>query len=188
MTAKILTFDGSGRKGSMNHKLLLAVSQEAEKNGAVITHIHLPDFDLPMYDADLEKDGLPEGVVKLKELFTSHHGFLIASPEYNGGYSPLLKNAIDWVSRRDKLVEFKGKVAGLMATSPGKLGGLRGLYQLNTLLFGMGTIVLPEIVSVGDYAGAFDEEGQLTVEANQKAAAALGARIVQIAEALARGA
>jgi NAD(P)H-dependent FMN reductase len=184
MTVKLLAFSGSSREGSMNRKLLEAVIKVVEKNGAKVTHLHLPDFNLPLYDGDVEAKGMPEGAVKLKELFNSHDGYLIASPEYNGGYSGLLKNTIDWVSRGGMTKEFKGKIAGLVATAPGKLGGLRGLYQLNTILFGLGVLVLPNIVSIGFYKEAFDGEGQLTQDNDRAAVNTLGERIVTITQAL----
>ncbi len=189
MTIKILAFDGSGRSASTNHHLLDIVTQGVQLAGGELTSINLRDYDLPLYDADLEAEsGLPDAVLKLKQIFDAHQGFLIASPEYNGTVTPLLKNSIDWVSRptagEGSLKQFKGKVAGLMATSPGKLGGLRGLYQLNTILFGMQVMVLPEIVSIGGSYDAFDDKHQLKDEKQQNQALHLGQRIVKLAQAL----
>ena len=189
MTAKFLCFDGSGREGSMNKKLLDHVVGEVKAAGGTGTVIDLSKYNLPLYNGDLEGDeGLPEAAKQLKELFKEHDGFLIASPEYNGSFSALLKNVLDWVSRpvagEPSLNCFKGKTVGLMSTTPGKIGGLRGLYQLNTVMFIMGTIVMPEIVSVPFYKEAFDENGKLKNEADQKAAANLAQRIVKVTEAL----
>lgn len=189
MTTKILAFDGSGRKASTNHHLLEIVAEGVKLAGGEITLINLRDYDIPLYDGDLEaSEGLPPAVLELKKVFDEHHGLLIASPEYNGSVTPLLKNIIDWVSRpsgtEGSLKQFKGKVAGLMATSPGKLGGLRGLYQLNTILFGIEVLVLPEIVSIGMAYDAFDDNGQLKDEKQQNQALNLGQRIVKVAAAL----
>lgn len=189
MTVKILAFDGSGRKGSTNHQLLEIVAQGVKLAGGELTLINLRDYDIPLYDGDLEaSEGLPEPVMELKKIFDAHQGFLIASPEYNGTVTPLLKNTLDWVSRptggEGALKQFRGKVAGLMATSPGKFGGLRGLYQLNTILFGMQVMVLPEIVSIGMAYESFDDKAQLKDEKQQNQALNLGQRIVKIAQAL----
>ena len=189
MTAKILAFDGSGRKNSFNKKLLDNVVAEGQATGATITTIDLAAYNLPLYNGDLEaEEGLPQGVKELKELFKAHDGFLIASPEYNGNFSPLLKNTIDWVSRpvqgEPPLNCFKGKVAGIMSISPGKMGGLRGIYQLNTLLFVIGTLVLPEIISIGSAAEAFDEDGKLKNDPDKAKAKFLAERIVKVAGAL----
>jgi len=79
----------------------------------------------------------------------AHDGFLIASPEYNGMFTPVLKNMLDWASRKQladeaPLLAFRGKLAAIMATSPGALGGVRGLMVLRILLSNLGVNVLAE--------------------------------------------
>jgi chromate reductase len=188
MTVKLLAFDGSGRKNSINHKLLTHVVADAQAAGAEVTMIDLSNYNLPLYNGDIESEGLPPAVSQLKEIFKEHDGFLIASPEHNGSFSALLKNTLDWVSRPVKgelpLNCFKGKTVGLMAASPGKLGGLRGIYQLNTVLFILGMVVMPEIVSIGFAGEAFDEQNKLKNEKEIGSAANLAKRIVQVAGAL----
>lgn len=189
MTVKILAFDGSGRKDSMNRKVLDLVTPLIKAHGGSGTAIDLHEYDLPLYNGDEHAEkGMPPRLEELKTLFKSHDGFLIASPEYNGSFSPLLKNALDWVSRaapNEKPLEcFKGKVAGLISASPGKIGGLRGLYQLNTLLWSMGTLVLPELVSVPFFKDALDEQGQFKNDPEKNAANNLAKRIVDVTQAL----
>lgn len=190
MTIKILAFDGSGRKDSINRNVLNHVITELNGDKDVeITQINLHDYDLPIYNGDLEsEDGLPETVMKLKELFKSHDALLIATPEYNGSFSPLLKNTLDWVSRPVQgeayLSEFSGKIAGLITASAGKLGGMRGIYQLNTVLFGVGVTVLPNIVSVAFYNDAIDEDKKLKNDADKNAVAALAKRISKVTKAV----
>jgi chromate reductase len=70
----------------------------ARAAGAEVTHIELADFELPIYNADLEARGTPEAAIRLKELFHAHPAWILCSPEYNGSYTALLKNTIDWVS------------------------------------------------------------------------------------------
>ncbi|MYE01784.1 MAG: NAD(P)H-dependent oxidoreductase [Alphaproteobacteria bacterium] len=157
------------RRDSFNARLARFAAREAGNAGAKATLLDLGDFDLPLYNGDLEADeGLPAGAVRLKELFLAHDGFLIASPEYNGSLSPLMKNAIDWVSRpvagEPPLVWFTGKVAGLMAASPGALGGLRGLVHLRQILSGIGVIVAPAQHAIARAGSAFDNEGGLAEE------------------------
>jgi chromate reductase, NAD(P)H dehydrogenase (quinone) len=96
----ILALSGSSRRDSLNQKLLDRAVLGAREAGAEVTPIRLSDFALPIYDADWEAEhGLPEGAQKLKALLASHRGLLIATPEHNGGYTALLKNALDWMSR-----------------------------------------------------------------------------------------
>lgn len=189
MTVSLLAFDGSGRPGSVNAKILDIVCEAVRAHGVTVTRINLRDYHLPIYEMDDElANGLPEKAIELKKLFNTHDGFLIASPEYNGAPTALLKNAIDWVSRKHgdekPLQAFKGKVAGLISTSPGKLGGLRGLYMLNTILFGVGTLVLPEIVAIGNNGDAFESDHALKHDLDKFAVSALAQRIVTVAKAL----
>lgn len=189
MTVKILAFDGSGRKESINRNVLDHVIAQAKTHDAEVTQINLHDFNLPIYNGDLESEvGTPEAVTKLKELFKSHDAFLIATPEYNGSFSPLLKNALDWVSRPVQgeayLNCFQGKTAGLITASAGKLGGMRGIYQLNTVLFGVGVTVLPNIVSVAFYNDAIDGQNQLKNDADKNSVATLAKRVVDVTKAI----
>ncbi len=79
--------------------------------------VDLNDFPLPLFNQDLEDaEGLPEPARRLKSLFRSADGFILASPEHNSTYSALLKNTIDWCSRAESdeeppLAAFAGKSA-----------------------------------------------------------------------------
>lgn len=177
MTASILVFAGSTRAQSHNRKLARVAAQLARDAGATVTHIELGDFDVPMYNADLESRGTPRDVIRLKDLFFSHAGHLIVSPEYNGSYTALLKNTIDWVSSPAKVggevtaemaapwasgtKPFRDKVVGLLAASPGALGGLRSLEHLAPLVRNLGCWLAPAQFALGRAHEAFDEQGQL---------------------------
>lgn len=153
--AKLLFFAGSARKESMNKKLAKLAADMAQEAGAQVTHIDLKDFEMPLYDGDVEaQNGIPENAKKLKQLFVEHDGFFIASPEYNSSMPPLLKNTLDWISRPHEeneasLIAFTGKIAALGAVSPGRLGGLRGLVSLRMMLGNIGVTVVPSQVAVG---------------------------------------
>lgn len=182
---KILAFAGSTRGESLNKTLVNIAAEGAREAGADVTVIDLRDYPMPFYDGDLEaKNGLPENALKLKKLLQEHHGFLIASPEYNSGYSAVLKNAIDWASRVSSddeapLSAFAGKTVSIMAAAPGALGGLRGLYQLRDLLMNMNVIVLPHMRAVSHAMDAFNEDGSLKDSDMQNAIKGLGAQTVK---------
>ncbi len=165
--AKLLFFAGSARKESMNKKLAKLAADMAQDAGAHVTHIDLKDFEMPLYDGDVEaQNGIPENAKKLKQLFVEHDGFFIASPEYNSSIPPLLKNTLDWISRpheenETSLIAFNGKIAALGAVSPGGLGGLRGLVSLRMMLGNIGVTVVPSQVAVGSGFQAFDENEHL---------------------------
>lgn len=164
---RILAFAGSTRQDSYNKKLVRIAAEGAQAAGAEVTLIDLRDFPMPIYDGDLERDsGAPDSVLKLRELMLAHQGLLIASPEYNGSISPLLKNAIDWTTRvvpgqTDGLAPYRGKVVVLMSASPGGLGGLRGLAHVRDILGNIQCIVLPEQLAVMKANEAFDTDGKL---------------------------
>lgn len=184
-TPKILALAGSTRKDSFNQRLLEIAVAGARDAGAEVTVVDLNDYPLPLYNADLEEeDGLPAAAAKLKQLFFSHEGLLIASPEYNSSITPLLKNTIDWVSRKvgdeAPLQAYRGKVAALMSASPGGLGGLRGLVHVRSILGNIGVIVLPTQIAVGSAHEAFDAEGQLKDATQQKNVMGLGSTVAEM--------
>jgi NAD(P)H-dependent FMN reductase len=134
--------------------------------GVEATLADLRDFPMPIYDGDLEAgEGLPPAAKALKELARRHDGFAIASPEYNGSFPALLKNALDWISRPEPgdrpLEVFRGKVAAILSASPGPGGGRRGLHQLRELLEMMSVSVIAEELAIARAGAAFDAEGQL---------------------------
>jgi len=187
---KILAFAGSARKESFNKKLVNIAAVGAKEAGAEVTVIDLADFDMPLFNQDLEADkGLPDNAQKFKRLLIEHDGFLIASPEYNSAFSPLLKNAIDWASRAQSddepsLIAYRGKYAAVMAASPGGLGGMRGLVFLRMLLGNIGVTVIPEQQAISQALNAFDESGNLIDEGKQAAIINIGARLANVLKKL----
>ena len=108
---KILVIPGSLRTGSHNVKLAAVAAYEFAQAGVDVTRISLADFPLPIYDGDLQaKSGVPKHAINLKRMIGAHHGVLFVSPEYNASVPPLLKNAIDWVSRVQDPHEARGDV------------------------------------------------------------------------------
>ncbi len=163
---RIVAFSGSARRESINQKLVTAAADIATDRGAEVTLIDLADYPLPIYNGDDEAEhGLPENARVLKALFAEHDGLLIASPEYNGLVTPLLKNTLDWLSRREgdepPRVAYRGKTAALLASSFGSLGGLRGLVHARALLNYLGVLTVPNQAAIGGAAEAFDASGKL---------------------------
>ncbi len=165
-TPRILAFAGSARADSLNRRLLRAAAAAARAAGAEVTEHEFRNHPLPLYDGDLEaRDGLPEPVRRFQASLAAHDGFLIASPEYNSSVTPLLKNAIDWASRPDgknPSAAFRGKVAALLAASPGRLGGLRGLYHLREILQNIGVLVVPDVLALPAAHQAIAADGALS--------------------------
>ena len=190
---KILVFAGSARKTSWNKRLARAAAAVIDQTGGAATFIDLADYPMPIYDGDIEQDGgLPDNARKLKKLFLDHDGLLIACPEYNGSITPLLKNTIDWVSRPEtkdepSLACYRGKVVGLVATSPGGLGGMRGLVIVRSLLGNIGCLVLSEQKAFPKAFELFDEDGKLKQDSNQAALQRVADALVETTRRLATG-
>lgn len=177
---RVLAFAGSSRRDSYNARLAKVAAEGASNAGAEVTVIDLRDYELPLFNEDLEAtEGAPVNATRLKDLFFEHDGLLIASPEYNSSISPLLKNTIDWVSRaaegEGSLVAYRGKVAAIMAASPGELGGLRGLVHVRSILSSIGVLVIPDQIAIPRAFEAFGEDGRLVDERQQDKVKAIGA-------------
>jgi len=183
---KIIAFCGSLRQGSFNKKILDLAIAGAQEAGAIVTYLNLKEYPLPIYDQDIEdSEGIPENAKKLKSLLRQHQAFLIASPEYNSGYSGVLKNAIDWASRPESPTEpflecFMGKIAALISASPSDLGGLRGLAQLRTLLMNIYVTVIPLQRTLPAAHNAFDANGHLKDQAAAQKFKDVGTHLAEI--------
>jgi chromate reductase len=163
-TPKILVMPGSTRTGSHNVKLAALAVKELTLIDADVTRISLADYPLPLYEADLDaRVGQPTNAFALKQMIMAHHGVFITSPEYSASVTPILKNAIDWVSRvRERgdptYAAFKDRVFAIASASPGRAGGLRSLMALRQILeLGCGALVIPEQVAIPSADQAFDE-------------------------------
>ena len=173
---KFLVFAGSTRTQSFNRRLAAVAAHMARDAGAEVTLLELADFDIPLYNADLETAGTPADVIRLKEVLDDHPAWVICSPEYNGSYTGLLKNTIDWASSpvaghaewSDGTRPFAGKVVGMLSASNGALGGLRSQSHLAPLLLNLECWLAPRHFALPRAASAFDAQGQL-VDASQAA-------------------
>lgn len=188
---KILVIPGSVRNRSYNARLAALAVKELTLVDANVSQISLFDYPMPVYDADHDVvSGPPPNAVKLKKMMVAHQGIFIASPEYNASVSPLVKNAIDWVSRVRERGEpaysaFRGRAFALGAASPDVLGGARGLIALRQILeLGCGALVIPEQVTVPNAENAFDEMDNLNDPRQATALKALARRLVEVAEQL----
>ena len=185
---KILVMAGSLRKGSSNARLAALAAKEFALAEADVSRISLADYPLPLFDADLlGEGGMPKAALELKNMLAAHQGIFIASPEYSASVSPLLKNAIDWMSRpRDRdepsYASFKGRVFALGAAANSSAGGVRGLMALRQVLeLGCGALVIPEQINVGRAGQAFDDMDNLKDEALAAALKALVRRLIELA-------
>lgn len=159
---KILVFAAALRKGSFNRKLAAqAVEILKAAPGAEIDHADYREFEMPIYDGDLEESsGIPAGGKEFIRRIQAADAVVISTPEYNGGIPGTLKNAIDWASRA-KPVPFEGKPILLIGASPGALGAVRGLWHTRVPLEAIGAFVYPQMFGLAKAHEAFDESGRL---------------------------
>jgi chromate reductase len=173
---KLLGISGSLRAGSYNTLLVRAAAAEFGE-----ADFEMADLRLPLYDADLEAQGMPESVTRLREQVVGADAIVISGPEYNAGISGVLKNALDWISRIPPMA-FAGKPVAIMSAAAGRSGGERTQVTLRHCLvnFGPRLIQQPQVMLANPDAAFTD--GELTDERYRKAVAALMASLRAEAE------
>lgn len=144
----VLVMAASTRSGSINRALAHQIAALLDATEPVEL-IDLRDYALPLYDGDLEeRDGVPAAAAALADRIASAAVLVVVSPEYNGAFSPLLKNTVDWVTRVDSaaLAHLRVLVA---AASPGRGGGATGVAMVRTWLSNMGVHAAERTLAVG---------------------------------------
>lgn len=162
---KLLGMSGSLRRASFNSALLRAATRlmppEATLEVASIRGI-------PLYDADVEVQGIPAAVVQLKEAVVAAAGVLLVTPEYNNGIPGVFKNTIDWLSRPSSDIKrvFGAKPFAVIGASPGGFGTtlsqaawLPVLRTLGTQIWTGGRLQVSRAASVFDEAGNLKDPG-----------------------------
>ncbi len=159
---KIVALVGSIRKESYNVKLATYI-QKKYQDQFDLEILNLRE--LPMYDQDIENNP-PAAVTEFKGKVASADAVLWITPEYNGTVPGVLVNAIDWLSRVDKVMI--GKPSWIMGASMGNLGTVKAQLHLRDILFspGVSSPLLPgNEVYVGAVHEKFDQDGNLTDQA-----------------------
>ena len=186
---KVLVFAGSIRTGALSARLAALAAKELALAEADVTQISLADYPLPIYDGDVETGkGIPENAIRLARLVAASRGVFIATPEYNNSLPPLLKNAIDWVSRNRNTgsLSYRRKVYAVGSTSDGAIGGARALADLRKVLMaGWGAIMLPDKIEISRAQDAFDSSGELVDERRAALMKTLCRNLVDFASRLA---
>jgi chromate reductase len=163
---------GSLRAGSLNRLLM----HEAARlwPGPFVEG----DLRLPLYDGDLEAQGLPAGVARLAAAVAGAQAVLIACPEYNKAPPGVLKNALDWLSRVEPNPLW-GKRCAIVSATAGRAGGERAQTMLRSMLVPhrVEALTWPEVL-VGHAERAFDGEGRLVSDSYRQALAALMERLL----------
>ncbi|MBI3671579.1 NAD(P)H-dependent oxidoreductase [Candidatus Azambacteria bacterium] len=142
LALKAIGISGSLRSASKNTVVLKNAIKMASAAGVEVELLNLRDLNVPIYDGDLENEGMPDGVKILREKILEADLLLIASPEYNGSVSGALKNAIDWASRGQNVLD--GKIAAIFGASSGSFGTIEGQKHLRDILNKLNCFILPQ--------------------------------------------
>ena len=161
----LLGISGALRADSTNTKLVHEAKRLLQPDAFTFA-----DLRLPLYDGDLEAEGIPPEVARLADQVKAADANVISTPEYNKAPPGVLKNALDWLSRVPRPWPTVGKPVAIMSAAAGKAGGERSQYILILMLVAFQTkmIVTPE-VSIPSSKGQFDADGRLTNERALKA-------------------
>lgn len=152
---KIVGIGGSLRPGSYSQMALRLAVQRVEALGAEVEILDLREMQLPFCDGGDDYPDYPD-VQRLQDSVSRADGLILATPEYHGSVSGVLKNALDLMS----FDQLSGKVVGVISV----LGGQSNSNALNDLRVIMRWVhawVIPEQVAIGQAWKAFNSEGKL---------------------------
>ncbi len=153
---KVIGIAGSLREGSYSRKVIQLALKGAAERGAETQLIDLRNYQLVFYGATTESE-YPQDVFKLREEVKKAQGIMLATPEYHGSLSGVLKNALDLMGFN----EFEGKMIGLIGVSGGRLGAINALNTLRSIGRTLHAWVLPQQVSIPEVQNHFDRDGNL---------------------------
>ena len=162
---KLLGISGSLRRGSYNSALLRAATRLMPPDSVLeVASIR----GIPLYDADVEAQGIPASVSALKEAVVAAQGVLLVTPEYNNGIPGVFKNTIDWLSRPGADIKrvFGGRPFAVMGASPGGFGTVLSqaawlpvMRTLGTQFWSGGRMAVSRANTVFDESGNLKDPG-----------------------------
>lgn len=153
----IVIISGSPRKGSLSHRIALHLQNHLQHTSHYhVENISLQQWKIPAIQepwASVDK-APPEFQSLAKSIFEAH-AFILVSPEYNGGYSPAMKNLLDHFPKQHH------KPFGIVTSSPGAMGGIRASQQMQLLVAALFGVLSPYMLVTPAVDKKFDEEGHL---------------------------
>lgn len=153
---EIIAVVGSLRQRSVNAATARAAVEHAPDGVRIVLH---DVSDLPLYNGDLETDGLPGVVERLQRRVADADGLIFFTPEYNSSLPAVTKNVIDWLSRPPRL--YSGTAVTAVATTPGRRAGAGVLGHFTQIMDHQPTRLFPETMGIGSYGEKFDSGGAL---------------------------
>ncbi len=153
--AEILAFAGSNSSKSINYSLVKHTVSVLQNQQTQV--LNLANYPFPMYSEDYEREnGFSNSLVEFKNDIQKAKGVIISVAEHNSNPSAYFKNVLDWLSRLERNC-FEGTKVLLMATSPGKRGGIGALGVIEGMLPRMGAEIVSNF-SLPSFHTNFDAE------------------------------
>jgi FMN reductase len=170
---KIVAIIGSISKNSFTRKSLKIAVSEIEKHDNFSVEIIDPrDFDLPFPGSGI----MNESKAKLREIVGRADAALIATPEYNGSYSSIIKLVIENLGYPSEL---SGKPIGLLGVASGDMGAIKSIEALRGVCAHIGGFVLPNATSIPNVDKKFDSEGNCIDEQTERRIKRVGSELVK---------
>src|SRR5882762_11225252 len=154
---RIVGISGSLRPGSYTTMAVAVALQGAAELKCETKLINLRDYQLVFCDVKDDESQFPKDVLRLREEVKQAQGIILGTPEYHGGYSGVLKNALDLMG----FEEFEGKMLGLVGVSGGAMGAFSALESLRNIGRALHAWVVPEQASIPQAWQEFDENGKV---------------------------
>lgn len=168
---------GSLRPGSCTKMALQVALAGAQEAGAQTRLLDLRAYHLLLCDGKEDESSYPQDVFTLRQEVQTAQGIILATPEYHGGYSGVLKNALDLMG----FEEFEGKMLGLVGVSGGTMGAFGALNNLRAVGRALHAWVIPEQASIPEAWKVFDASGLLTDHALEKRLKDVGRQVARFA-------
>ena len=162
MNIEIIT--GSPRENSVTHRVVLFLKNYLEKYSQhTINIIDVREWNLPLLQqVFVSVENTPEQYKPLSKRMFEANAFILVTPEYNGSYTPAMKNLLDHYPKQSR------KAFGIVTASPGIMGGIRATQQMQLLINALYGVASPYMLVVGGVDKKFDSEGKLIDESFQK--------------------
>jgi NAD(P)H-dependent FMN reductase len=174
---RIVGICGSLRSGSFTRSALRLALEGAAELGAETQLIDLRDYELDFCHGEEKQRGYPADVHKLRREVKQAQGIILATPEYHGGISGVLKNALDLMG----FDQFGGKMMGLIGVSGGQMGAVNALNSLRTIGRSMHAWVIPEQALIPQAWKVFDDTGKLKQEDFEERLKEVGRQVTRFA-------
>jgi len=153
---RVVAICGSLSSNSKTRAALTVALRGAQEMGGDTQLIDLRQYELDFCVGKEGEESYPSDVFRLRRDVQQAQGIILGTPEYHGGYSGVLKNALDLMGFK----EFQGKVIGLVGVAGGQTGAINSLNGLRTVGRALRAWVIPTQVSVPQAWRLFDEQGQ----------------------------